>query len=328
MKRTIITIAVGKKLYVEYACNLALSFLFWNTNNKIEFLLVTDLPELVPDQIKNKIVIKVVKLGDVESGFLSKLYLINFLNDGANLFIDADCLIYGDVSKVFDEFRDHKISAIGYTIKRGLNIAFVKNISKTLNKLNLNYYPIICGSVYYFNAEDKEMVSKFFSYAQQQKLNYAGLGLIKLRNTENEEPLFALSMSKFNCMPISDDGSIKADRMFYDFNKKNILKGKSYLFNKGEPPIPIYSKLSEASPLIIHYNARYTETYEYQSDANRLKLVLLKHFSIKFTEFYVSLVIEWPGRLKQKTAYIIKETFRPFYRRIFGIRKVEKSLRT
>ena len=327
MKRTIITIAVGKELYVKYASNLALSFLYWNKNNDIEFKLVTDLPHLIDERIKHRINIIAVKPSDIEIGFSSKLSLINFLNKGANLFIDADCLIYGDVSEVFNQFKHYQISAVGHTITSGLNTAFVKNMTTTLNELKLEYFPIICGSVYYFNNEDAKVTSQFFSYAQQLKLKYEDLGLIKLRNTENEEPLFALSMSKFQFKPLKDTGRLKADRMFYEHNMKNILTGKAYLSNIDDLPIPLYCKLKEAFPLIIHYNARFTDFYEYKSDVKRLELVILKKYSIKKAEFYVTLFIEWPSILKIKILNLTKETFRPIYRKIFGIRKVKKSIR-
>lgn len=327
MTRTIITIAVGKELYVKYASNLAMSFLYWNENSDIEFTLVTDLPHLIDDKIKNRITVKPINHSDVDAGFSSKLSLINFLNKGANLFIDADCLLYGNVAEIFDQFKSHQISAIGHTITSGLNTAFIKNIAKTLNELNLDYFPVFCGSIYYFNHENAELTSQFFSYAQQLKLRYENLGLIKLRNTENEEPIFALSMSKFQFKPIKDTGKLKADRMFYHHNEKNILTGKAHLFNSGISPIPVYSKLNEAFPLIIHYNARYTDFHEYKSDVKRLELVMLKNHSINYADFYVKLFIEWPGIIKLKIKYLIKGTFRPVYRRIFGIRKVEKSLR-
>ena len=69
MKRTIITIAVGKELYVKYSSNLALSFLYWNKNNDIEFKLVTDLPHLIDERIKHSITVKAIKSSDIEIGF-------------------------------------------------------------------------------------------------------------------------------------------------------------------------------------------------------------------------------------------------------------------
>ena len=327
LKRTIITIAVGKELYVKYASNLALSFLYWNKNSDIEFKLVTDLSHLIDERIKHRIIVKAVKPSDIEIGFSSKLSLINYLNKGANLFIDADCLIYGDVSEVFNQFKDFQISAVGHTITSGLNTAFVKNVAATLNELKLKYFPVICGSVYYFNNEDTELTNQFFNYAQQLKLQYENIGLIKLRNKENEEPIFALCMSKFQFKPLKDTGKLKADRMFYQHNMKNILTGKAYLSNTNNPPIPLYCKLKEAFPLIIHYNARHTDSYEYKSDVKRLELVILKKHSLKNAEFYVTLCIEWPSVLKIKILDLIKETFRPIYRKFFGTRKVKKSIR-
>ncbi|MEO5910952.1 MAG: hypothetical protein ABIP95_08690 [Pelobium sp.] len=327
MDKTIITIAAGQKLYVEYACNLALSFLYWNKNTTINFLLITDLPEFIPETIKERIQILSVDSHDIELGFSSKLSLHKFLNTGENLFIDADCLIYGNLLPVFEAFKIQTVSAIGHVVKEGINMAFVDDICKTIKQLEVSYFPVICGSVYYFNTEQKVSLNEFFTFAHKVRVDYESLGLIKLRNKENEEPIIALSMAKFNFMPIIDNGSLKADRMFYDFNVKNILSGATRLYNKALPPIPVYNQLSEARPLIIHYNSRFTEFYEYESDVKRLKMVMLQHYSLSYTNLFVYLMIELPQKIKFKLAYILKENFRPLYRRLFGFRKVEQSKR-
>lgn len=327
MSRTVITIAVGNKIYVEYACNLALSFIYWNGDTDINFVLITDLPEDITTYLKDKITIKSVASHEIESGFSSKLSLNKYLNTGENLFIDADCLIYGNITPVFDAFKTHTVSAIGHTTEKGINMAFVNDISKTIKQLEVNYFPVICGSVYFFNNDQRFSLSDFFAFAQKLKLNYESLGLIKLRNKENEEPIIALSMAKFNFMPLIDDGSLKGDRMFYDVNKKNILLGNTHLYNKVAPPIPAYNQLSEARPLIIHYNSRFAEFYEYHSDVKRLKMVMLEHYSVNYINLFVYLMIELPQKIKFKLINNIKKKFRPLYRRLFGIRKVEKSKR-
>jgi hypothetical protein len=63
------------------------------------------------------------------------------------------------------------------------------------------------------------------------------------------------------------------------------------------------------------------------SDVKRLKMVVLKGYSVAYTNLFVFLRIELPQKIKFKLIYNIKEYFRPLYRRLFGLRKVEKSKR-
>jgi len=59
-KRYVLTIATGKKTYINMAVNLARSFLWWHKNSNIQFQLVTDQPAFIPADIKNQI--KIIKI--------------------------------------------------------------------------------------------------------------------------------------------------------------------------------------------------------------------------------------------------------------------------
>jgi len=319
--RSVLTIAGGKKIYIDMACNLAMSFLFWNSNSEIKFYLVTDRADYIPTGLKSKINIIEKSTDELNKGFSSKLQIADFLQTQQTLFIDADCLVYGDLSSVFNTFEGHLLSVIGYNRTAGINTGFCNDISQVLAKTDTSYYPMLCGSVYY--VENVETARKAFQYANSLLKSYDDLGLIRLRNRENEEPLIALAMAKFGQNPVNDTGFIKADRMYYDHLSSNILLGKAKLWSDVQPPVPEYSTLMESQPLIVHFNASYTETFEYKAEVIRIRKKYLYKWPVSLANLYAKILFVAPG----KFALNAKNLLRPLYHRLFGYRKVPLSQR-
>jgi hypothetical protein len=319
-EKSVITIATNKKMYVDMACNLAMSFLLWNDVNSIHFFLVTDCPQFIPEKLRNRIEIIVVSPGELGDGFSTKLHMDKFAYAKQTLFIDADCLVYANLEPAFNEFKGHEVSVIGYNRYEGKDIGFCKDIALVIADTGISYFPLLCGSVYYF--EKGEMANNIFDYARSLLKSYHDIGLISLRNKENEEPLIAISMAKFNQLPVNDTGLIKADKMFYEFLDTNVIEGKARLWNTDRIPIPEYSKLKSASPLIVHFNAYYAEMFEYKAEVIRLKQVFLGNKSIAFANLYAAILSIAPG----KSIKAFKNLLRPFYRSIFGYRNA-KSLK-
>jgi hypothetical protein len=319
--KAIITIATGKKLYVEMACNLAMSFLLWNNVALINFYIITDCPEFVPQKLKEKISLVQISPGELGEGFSTKLNMYRFAFAKQNLFIDADCLVYGNLDSVFNSFAGRDVSVIGSKKYEGKNVGFCDDIASVLVKADIKYFTLLCGSVYYF--EKGPVAESVFNYAKALLPSYHEIGLVSLRGKPNEEPLMAIAMAKFNQQPLNDTGLIKADRMFYKFIKTNVITGTAILWNKGMLPVPDYSTLTSASPLIVHFNAAYAELHEYQSEIIRLEQFFLKNRGITIANFCAAIFSVIPG----ETKVISKNILRPLYRLIFGFREIKPSSR-
>lgn len=319
-EKGILTIATGKKIYVDMACNLARSFLLWNKGGSIRFQLVTDLPEFVPSTLKKEIDLIFIEPGAVGPGFTSKLKMAELTLTAKTLFIDADCLIYGDLEKVFEKFGGHDFSVIGHLIYSGKKKGFCEDVEDILRRQEIPYFPLLCGSVYYL--EKGPVTKNIFNYANDLVREYDNLGLIRLRNRENEEPLLAISMAKYKQTPIQDDGSVKADRMFYEFLRSNVLQGTARLWNQSTTPFPDYSQRRDSEPLIVHFNDTAANSYEYRSEIIRLGMAERK-WNKSLIDLYVNLTCILPGRMKLN----LKSFLRPFYRSLFGIRNIKLSER-
>jgi len=303
------------------ACNLAMSFLLWNHDSAIQFFLVTDRPDYIPHQLKKEINVIEKTPAELNKGFSSKLQISDFLQTKQTLFIDADCLIYGDLNRVFDLFEGRSLSVIGYNRTDGIDTGFCKNIQSVMTRTGIDYFPMLCGSIYYIEKNDTSYQA--FKYANQLLSSYDDIGLIRLRDRENEEPLIAIAMAKYHQQPINDPGFVKGDRMYYDHLKSNILNGSARLWSDKEPPVPIYSTLMDAEPLIVHYNASYSESFEYKSEVARIRKVYLKKWSKILAGAYANIVHMLPGKLIKNT----KNLLRPLYNTLFGYRKVQPSER-
>lgn len=318
--KCVLTIAAGKDFFLDMACNLARSFLLWNENTGIRFSLVTDMPHAVPENLKKRIDIIYVEPSIIGQGFSSKLKMNNYSNCSKTLFIDADCIVYGDLSKVFDAFGDADFSVIGHTITSGTDMGFCKDVQSVMHKTGINYFPMLCGSIYFFS--NTNISQSVFEFAKQMVDKYDETGLIRLRGRENEEPLLAIAMSKFKQLPIADDGSIKADRMFYKTLSADVMKGITVLNNDNNFPYPSYCTLKEARPLIIHFAAYFSELYEYKQEVFKLKMKE-KKIPVILTQLIAGMYYTIPGKFSEA----FKIAFRSVYRKIFGVRNIKASKR-
>ncbi|TAF74500.1 MAG: hypothetical protein EAZ53_08950 [Bacteroidetes bacterium] len=314
--KSIITIATGKDIYIQMACNLAMSFLLWNVNNNISFYLVTDNSESVPECLKNKINIILINSVDYPTGFSIKLYLDKFIQTDKNLFIDCDCLIYGNLSYVFDLFEGKTMSAIGEEWNKG---EFFCSVEKMIKVMNIPHMPVFVGALYY--VQKSNITSQIFEFARKTQKKYDELGFVRLRGKENEEPLLSVAMAKFNQTVIKDNFQIKADMMSFTEIQSNIINGKAHLSNNNGK-YPTWQKCDESFPLIVHFNSSFTEGFQYKTEIFRLKLY--RKINLKLiTNVLAGVFLYFPGKSKQ----ILKSKFRPFYHKLLGIRTLQNTNR-
>jgi hypothetical protein len=314
MDRSIITIAVGTPYYLGLAENLLKSFLLWNADNEIRFLLVTDNASFYNKYQNNpKVSLKQIDLDETSKSFTSKFKLFDNAFTINNLFVDCDCLIYKDVGFIFEMFEGRSFSAIGNDIVEG---DFFCDVKKMLEYFKLTALPKFVGSIYFFKKDAK--AGHIFEVAAGLKSRYDELGFVRLRDKENEEPLFAVSLKLENEDLIPNNGTIKADLMYYKNLVSNVLTGKAH----ASGPIVKITGGEEiqknCSPAILHFNGPYSESYHYKMEAFRLNSNNLVAINL-----VVFIKIQLPHILNTG----LKNLFRPIYRLFLGYRKIEQSKR-
>jgi hypothetical protein len=319
-KQYVLTIGTGKQLYVDLAANLARSFLFWNGGGKITFQLVTDLPELVPADLKDKIQVVVVNPGELGSGFSPKLHLDKLVNEGQTLFIDSDCLVFGKLDALFHRLSGHEVSVVGGYISKGEWFGDVEAVCK---QFNIPHMPKFNGGLYYVEKGDR--AAQVYKTARDIEKRYDEIGFVRLRNRPNDEVIMALAMQLHGQKPVIDDGTIMSDPQACPGGYKiDVVSGERWLVN---PPAPdprhqIWYPFTKVSPVIVHFLGYYTSKYPYVREVYRLKKALSKDLNW-FSELVGLLRIEYSSRIREQ----FKNMLRPIYHRLIGYRKVKASER-
>ncbi|MDB5122994.1 MAG: hypothetical protein JWP94_1123 [Mucilaginibacter sp.] len=318
--RNILTIATGKKLYVDIAANLARSFWLWNAGTNITFYLATDQPQYIPADLKAFVKIILIQPGELGEGFSPKLHLDKLAPAGQTLFIDSDCLVFGKLDFVFEIFKGHAVSVIGNYISKG---EWFGDIQKICVQYNVPHLPKFNGGIYYL--ENGPVAKEVYSTAREFEKIYDEIGFVRLRNRPNDEVLMALAMQMHGQAPVIDDGTIMSDPQSCPGGyKMDIVSGERWLVN---PPAPnprhqAWYPFEKVSPVIVHFLGYYTSHYPYKREVYRL----IKKMANKLnwvTEVVTLVKIEYPERFKVK----LKNALRPVYHFFFHVRKIKQSER-
>ena len=320
MKRQVITIATGKKLYVDLAVNLARSFLLWHKTSDISFQLITDLPHEVPADVKTKIQLVSIQKGEIGEGFSTKLHLDKLIAEGQTLFIDSDCLVYRNLEFAFERFKGHAVSVVGGFIAEGEWFGDVKHVCR---HFGIRHMPKFNGGVYYL--EKGEKANRVYQTAREIERDYDSIGFVRLRNRPNDEVIISVAMELHGETPISDDGEIMAE--FVNFKsgvKSDLLNNVAELYN--DPVHKEYQPnwpLKVARPAIVHFLGHYHQTLPYLKEVS-----LLKYVSIgKIPNVLARVITYLRVTLPKESVEMVKNTFRPLYHAFFGARKIAKSER-
>jgi len=320
MNKAVLTIATGKNVYLDMAANLARSFRWWNRDNGIAFYLATDLPEHLPEDVESYIKIIALKPDELGKGFSTKLHLDKLAPGGQTLFIDADCLIYGNLLPVFEKFKGHPVSVVGGYMSSG---DWFGDIAAVCTQFNIKQLPKFNGGIYYI--EKGAEATQVYETARRLEPRYDEIGFMRLRGRPNDEVLMAVAMQLHGQTPIADDGSILGDPQACRYRcATNVISGERELINP-PPPHPLHQNWYphyKVSPLVVHFLGSYTHNYPYLKDAYRLQQALNGKLNL-ITELKALLTIQYP----QQLSALAKTVFRPVYHKLFGHRKIKPSER-
>jgi len=319
-RRYILTIGTGKKYYLNLAVNLARSFLYWHKNSDITFQLVTDQPECIPKDLKNKINITEIRPGELGEGFSTKLHLDKLVNEGQTLFIDSDCLIFRNLDFIFERFSGHDVSVVGSYINKGEWFGSVGNIC---SKFGIPHLPKFNGGIYYLEKGPK--ATAIYQEAREIEKKYDEIGFVRLRKRPNDEVIMALAMQLNGQTPIEDDGTVMSDPQACQGGYKiDAISGNRWLINP-PPPDALHQSwypFEKVSPAIVHFLGYYTNHHPYKREVYRLSKASTDGLNI-WHELYSLILIAAPAVLKIK----LKNAARPLFHLLFGARKVRISER-
>jgi len=302
------------------AVNLARSFWLWNADTPINFYLATDQAQWLPDDVKPYVKIISIQPGELGEGFSTKLHLDKLAPEGQTLFIDSDCLIYGNIEWVFEKFAGHAVSVVGGYISDG---EWFGDIAAICKKFDVTRLPKFNGGIYYL--ENGEKAKKVYDLARELESRYDEIGFVRLRNRPNDEVLMALAMELNHTEVIADDGSILGE--FVNFQsgiKSDLVKGFAELYN--DPVSPKFQQnwhLTIAKPVIVHFLGHHNQVMPYLKEVKQLKYMFANKLPKNLAGVLTYLQVTLPSAIVSHT----KKLARPLYHSLFGTRKVKVSER-
>ena len=318
--RAVLTIATTKRVYFRLAVALARSFALWNRNEGIAFHIVTDLDIALPHDLAF-VALTRVSPGALGTGFSSKLQLDRIAPASRTLFIDADCLCFGNLANVFERFAGKGIGVVGGAISSG---EWFGNVSEICAHFDVAELPKFNGGIYYL--EPGPVTSSVYERARALEREYDAIGLRRLRGRPNDELVMAIAMAENHCRALPDDGTILGDLYSCpELVELDVLFGRCRMLN---PPLPHKNHRpwyppGEIRPLIAHFLGDFTESWDYRAEELALYLKSAWQCPSKAAHLIAKVVVLYPGRAIEAA----KNKLRPIYHWLFGVRSIRVSKR-
>jgi hypothetical protein len=272
-KYSVITFATNKMTYVQFAMNCAQSILL---HNDLPIFIVSNLDFPIPKEFKDKIYIIPAKPRHIPLGTGMKLYIDEYVQTEHTLFIDSDCICFGDLDKIFDACKDADVSVAGNIVpaEHWCGPVQAKTIKDTWGLDDLIRYN---GGLYYIR---KSAITKIiFDKAREIAEKYDEYGFDRISGKWiNEEAPLSIAMMLNKQKPMGDNGHFMTD-LYTDHRprKINVLKGSISMrnnppsFRKHRPWYP-----ARYSPIILHFGGSFLNSYPYKSQNLILKLKRLR----------------------------------------------------
>jgi len=255
--RGFITIATGKEEYYQLAENLLKSYRCFS-KNPLPFAILCDRENNHTADFDKVIVFE----NGSSNSYLDKLSLGDYIPYDENIFIDADCLAFGDLNKLFDYFqRADDFSCFGRVLPLKDKSGWFEydNIGKLQNRVS--YVIGLHGGIYFMRKG--AVVKKVFEEAQRFIPDYASFKFKGKFETPGDEPLVALSMAVNNCRPIPF--RLEAICCYWECLKNisiDITEGKALIL--GNPYI---------KTMLVHWGTRFTKGLEYKKQVELLNII-------------------------------------------------------
>lgn len=241
-----VTIATGKEKYFKLASVLLASYKK-NGDGTVPFAIITDKENEYTEQFD-----KVILLKQAHSSYLDKLDLLKNAPYDETIFIDADCIIYGNLNELWSIFESaDDFSCFGTTLPlNSTNGWFLyKDTGKYKDKIayTLDFH----GGIYFIRKGSN--CDKIYEICMDIVSNYQEYKF-KNFNKPADEPIAALAMAVVGAKPIAynpryivwlkNAKHLKADyfinKLSYYYMKENVNNGMVVHFGTSRTILPLY----------------------------------------------------------------------------------------
>lgn len=250
-----ITIATGNERYYRIALNLLRSYRF-TAKEPLPFAVLCDEENEYTAEFDDVIV-----LPNATRSYLDKLEMFDYLPYDTNIFIDADCLAFNDMNRLFDIFENaDDFCCYGRVLPLEDKTGWFEheNLDSEL-KNKIEYVVGLHGGIYYMRRTEK--CKKVLEDAKKFSENYADYKFKGKIQTPGDEPVVALSMAYNKCRPIPHDLTSLICWWEHEDNfELNILTQTALC------------KTNNTNTDIVHWGTRFTDSLPYLKQVEALKL--------------------------------------------------------
>lgn len=257
-----ITIATGDEKYFKLAVNLLNSYKY-ASKNPLPFAILTD-----RENEYTKLFDDVVILENSTRSYLDKITLLKYTPYDETIFIDADCLAYGDLNKYFDKFSPgDEVSGFGKVLPLDSQDGWFKAENAGKYKDQLHFVTSFHGGIIYVrkNNTENEVCHKVYDLCMDILKDYSDYDFFYFKKPA-DEPVYGLALAVANCKPTK----VSANHFCFfpetkNF-KSNIIKGKlSYDFLGEE---------IRGDGMLCHFGNYNTVKQPYLAEVEKLNAVL------------------------------------------------------
>jgi len=295
---SVITFATNQQSYLQFAMNCAQSVLL---HNDLPVFIVSNLAASIPAEFKDKIFIIPAKPEHVSLGIGMKLHIDEYIQTEHTLFLDSDCLCFGNLNEIFKACEGTDVNVAG-------NIVLARDWcgppQAKVIKDNWGFDKVtrFNGGLYYIRRS--AMAKSIFDKARQIAEKYDEYGFQRIKEKWiNEEGPLSIAMTFYGQKPMGDNGYFMTD-LYTDQRplKINVLKGSLSMRNPS-PPFRKHRSWYPAqySPIVLHFGGSFLETYPYKSQN-----LLFKLKRLGFSPAIAGFIVSWFVHIPYRTYYILR----------------------
>jgi hypothetical protein len=251
---------------MDLAFALARSYKY-HSGTAVPFCIISSKNYRLPHDLK-WVQKKVVSEAEVGPGLEFKLHLLDIAPSTCSIFIDADSLVYDDISFLFKAFNADTPNVIGLKLTEGSWVD--EDIKAARAEFGLDYVIRYCGALYHIVKNEKGR--QIFDYAMS--LYKSNRLFQRNERTMYDEPIMAVALSKYNVEPLIDDGKIWGDLVHFDYHSQlNVFNGPAEFKNiPGSRNFKFWLPDGSYQSKILHVGSGNHNKKPWLFDSLRLKL--------------------------------------------------------
>lgn len=256
-----ITIATGKEEYYKLAGNLLHSYRYF-CSDPLPFAILADRENEYTAEFDDVLIFS----DGATNSYLDKLSLGEYLPYDVNIFIDADCLAYGDLNKLFDYFRNaDDFSCFGRVLPLDDKTGWFEYENLGDLQSQVSYVVGLHGGIYYMRRG--ELCRRIFQSAKSFVPDYQKYKFKGKFDTPGDEPLVALSMAVNDCKPVPFHiEAICCYWEYVDCMNIDITEG-----------LAAVERDLEFQTILLHWGTRYTRQLQYQKQVELLEILVSEY---------------------------------------------------